>query len=346
MFCNEPILKIHELILQENLRPERSDALFQITNCFEYHTTFGYWYLLETENFYITVGYGGVIKYKKPYEFSQEEFIISTTEKDDAPMYEDLIFTGQRICAVEKQGDYTLISLDDFSWKLYVYDENDDKWFENCSYGSGDEIVPVGVHLLKNCSCGGKPEIYIDHVDDFFIRCGSCHSATYSNMLFKKCMDDWNMGNTPITLSTTKEYFEKAVSTQKIKRIVVESDGLEMLDEGSCRADGIIVEFENTMISLRNTRLGEDSSKFVFGMPLARYNKNLYSFTIYPTVGELKFLHYDKIYGDEEMVFVLDDTKLNILTDGIQLFLSLAEPHENNFVVAKRSKLFCESNPK
>ena len=66
-----------------------------------------------------------------------------------------------------------MISFDDFLWKLYVYAENDDKWFENRTFGHGDEIVPVGVHLLKKCSCGGKPEIYFDHVDDFFIRCSS-----------------------------------------------------------------------------------------------------------------------------------------------------------------------------
>lgn len=48
-----------------------ANSFLQIKYNFEYHTTYGLWYLFETENHYITVGYDGVVKYKKPYEFSK-----------------------------------------------------------------------------------------------------------------------------------------------------------------------------------------------------------------------------------------------------------------------------------
>lgn len=195
--------------------------------------------------------------------------------------------------------------------------------------------------MLKNCPCGGKPEIYIDRVDDFFVRCSSCHASTYSDMWFKESMDDWNRGDTPITDFTTNEYFERAVSTQKIKRIVVSNSCSKMCEEDSCWADELIIEFENTKIGVENIRLGEDFSKFVFSNQITNYNKDIYSLVIQPTFGELKYLDCYEIYGHEEMVFVLDDTKLTISTNGQKLLLGLADTHENNFAVAKRSKLFC-----
>ena len=48
---------------------------------------------------------------------------------------------------------------------------------------------------------------------------------------------------------------------------------------------------------------------------------------------------YD-VYGREQMLFELDDTKLTISANGQELFVSLAEPWENSFVEAKRKKLF------
>lgn len=142
MFCDEPIQKVFKMKLKEELQPEWCNSLLQITYKFEYHTTYGLWYLFEMDNFYITVGYDGVVKYQKPYEFSKKQYDIEIIGDGETPCYEDLIFTGQHIRSVENHGNYTLICFDDFSWKLYVYGENDDKWFENRSYGRGTSLFP------------------------------------------------------------------------------------------------------------------------------------------------------------------------------------------------------------
>ena len=113
-----------------------------------------------------------------------------------------------------------------------------------------------------------------------------------------------------------------------------------MCDEDSCWADEIIIEFERTKIGVSNICLGKDSSKFVFSKQITNYNEEVYSHIIQPTFGEIKYLDRYEIYGHEETTFVLDDTKLMISTNGQELFLSFAEPPENNFVIAKRNKLF------
>ena len=87
-------------------------------------------------------------------------------------------------------------------------------------------------------------------------------------------------------------------------------------------------------------RLGEELSKFVFSNHITNYNEEIYSYIIQPTFGEIKYLDRYEIWGREEMTFLLDDTKLTISTNGQELLLGLAEPHENNFLVAKRVKLF------
>ena len=159
--------------------------------------------------------------------------------------------------------------------------------------------------------------------------------------LFEYEYFDWNKRNTPASACTTYEYFKETVATQKINRIVVSNRYLEMCEDDTCWSEEVIIEFENTKIGVSNIRIGEDFSKFVFSNQITNYNKELYSCVIQPTFGEIKYLDCYEIYGCEEMTFALDDTKLTISTNGQELRLSLAEPHENNFIVAKRNKLFC-----
>jgi hypothetical protein len=57
MFCDEPILKVFKLELKEALQPKWCNSLLQITHKFEYHTTYGLWYLFETK-YHSTVSKG------------------------------------------------------------------------------------------------------------------------------------------------------------------------------------------------------------------------------------------------------------------------------------------------
>lgn len=340
MFCQEPIIKVMHLEIKEALQPKWYNSLLQITHSFEYHTTDGLWILLETENFYITIGYDGVIKYEKPYQFPLDKFDINNAGDGETSCYQEMVFVGQHICEVTTIANVITVCFDNFNLKLYTYTEKDEKWFEGRGFTHGDEIVPIGTHLLKNCSCGGQPEIYLDGVDDFFIRCKKCHKSTYADMWFKVCADAWNKSNTPITALTDTEYFDQTVKQQQIKRILVSNRHLEPCEDDSCWAEEIIIEFETVRIAVQNSCLGEEKSKLCFSYNITGYNAEIYDHIICPRVKELKYIDKYDVYGREEMLFELDDTKLTISANGQELFLSLAESWENNFVEAKRKKLF------
>ena len=341
-FCDEPIKTVLSLSFKDSLQQKRHNSYLKIYYKLEYYMTEGCWILFETDNFYITLGYDGVLKYKKPYEFSIEKYEMNIFGDGENPSYEDSIFIGQHICAVEKEAYCTVIRFDDFCLKLYACEAKDERWFYMHPPGLGDLPVPVGVHLLKKCHCGGNPEIYLDHVGDFFVRCRNCHSATLADFRFCGVVEEWNKRNTPYNVTTSAEYFDEAVSTQKLKRILASSMDIAILDDNSSVwTDCVIAEFEKSMFIIKDVSVDDDNMDFVFGSVLD-YNKEIYSYVIKPTFGELKYLKiYDDISGVKEMAFELDDTKLYISTSGDSLFISLAEPYENNFVVAKRDKLFC-----
>lgn len=335
MFCSEPIKRVLQMELREDVRPDWCDSLFQITYRFEYHTTDGFWILFETKSFYITVGFDGVIKYEKPYEFSTERFAIEAFGDGRGGTYEDLIFRGQRILSVEEFGNGALITFDDFAWKLCSYKENG-SLFHGLS-GGGDHAVPVGGHLLRSCACGGNPEIYLDRVTDFFIRCESCHRATYADMYFRNAMNEWNKSKTPITVETSTEKFNRIVREQEVKRIILSERGFEECDEGSSWTDAVIIEFEKDKILVQTTAIGDDASKICFNS-ISAYNPEIFSKTVSPTFGQLKFLGLHNAWGREGLLFALDDTELDIFSSGCDFSVSLTEPCDNPN--AKRTKLF------
>ena len=206
MFCNEPIQKVYELTLREDLQQDWHDYYFKITRRLEIHTTDSYWLLFETESFYITLGHNGVATYKKPYAFPKDRYMIDEMKidetngfKSEMPYYESVIFIGQHVRKVFKDANLSTVVFDDFHLDLYTYTEETIDRFPR-SHGHTCKIVPVGTHVLNDCICGNRPEIYFNAVDDFFIRCPKCHTTTYANRFFKVCADDWNCGNTPISI--------------------------------------------------------------------------------------------------------------------------------------------------
>jgi len=336
MFLNEPIRAIYSLELSDACKPKECDALLVVAHRLEYHATCGYWYLFETDSFYVTVGYDGVVKYEKPYDFSAERYEISPLGMGDGSEYEDIIFVGQHICSVENVG-YTLVSFDDFALRLYTYGE---EGLQICSSrGIGDKAVPVGSHLLKKCSCGGNPEIYLDSQDDFFIRCDRCHSRTAADMWFGRAVDAWKRGDTPFAAEVSRENFDKAVKEQSIKRILLCDESLEECGEDSCRAEEIIIEFERVCFLVSGFGLGEDESRLCIG-DISGYNSELYSRIISPDEGEIEYIGVNTVYGREELILLLRDRRLTISANGRELELDLEKPYEYGGEAVKRGRLF------
>ena len=197
MILNEPIINVFELFYNDNFEQEWQNAYLRVTDSFEYHVTEGYWLLFETENFYVTVGYDGVQKYKKPYVFSEEKFEWWYNGDEEWTDYRKTIFEGRIIHSVNPQDCYQEIHFDSFSLKHYTYGENDE-FFVNEEWLNNDEkIMAVGSHLLKPCECGGKAELLIDEQSDYAVRCSSCHKQTCFKMILKEQVEAWNNGDSP-----------------------------------------------------------------------------------------------------------------------------------------------------
>ena len=192
MISNEPIIKVFELQYKEELIQDWHNAYLRTVGAFEYHVTEGYWLLFETKNFYVTIGYDGVQKYKKSYEFPKEKFECWYNGDEEWTDYKETLFVGQKIYSIELCDNHQVIYFDAFSLNLYVYGENDE-FYENDEWSNCDEkIMAVGAHLLKQCECGGKAELFCNERSDYAVRCSLCHKETYFDMILKQQIDAWN----------------------------------------------------------------------------------------------------------------------------------------------------------
>ena len=46
--------------------------------------------------------------------------------------------------------------------------------------------------IKRKCECGGDPEMLIDFVDDFIVRCKKCHKATWAYIKPEGAIEHWD----------------------------------------------------------------------------------------------------------------------------------------------------------
>ncbi len=312
IFLNEPIIKVLTLQYNEQYEKDWHNACLYIQGTFEYHVTEGYWLLLETEKYYVTIGYDGVQKYKKPYEFSKEQFVWWCDSDEEWIAYEETLFVGQKIQSVESQKGYQLIYFDNFKLDLYVYGETDEFNLNSAQFGDGINVMTVGGHLLKKCKCGGNAELLCDEHSDFAVRCSVCHKATYFDMILQGQIDEWNNGNTPCVIHTGSEKLKMLLSTQKIKYIALSSEPyrFDIIDKTTCCCSDTIICFEKAFFNVSSRKDKGDIFDFT-GSILSDYNRAFWSNVVTPTdsilfIGELDYENRKMLH------FKLDNTDLYI----------------------------------
>lgn len=341
MILNEPIIKVLELQYKEEYLQEWHNAYLHTTGAFEYHVTEGYWLLFETENYYATIGYDGVQKYKKPYEFPTEKFDLWGVSYEEWTDYQDTLFANQKIHSIEKHENFRTIYFDDFKLDLYVYGENDTFSVHSASFGDGINVMAVGEHLLQKCKCGGKAELLCDEHSDFAVRCKDCHRATYFDMILKDQIDVWNNGDTPCFIHTGAEKLKELLKTQKIKYIALSSESgeLEMVDETFCYCFNVMICFENAIFMLSSEKVKGFDFNFT-GRKFTDYNKKFWTNVIKPTESILFVGEKEDNAGRKILHFMLDDTDLFIKAIGYELAVALDEV--TSPLSTKRKKLFCD----
>lgn len=341
MFLNEPIIKVLELEYKDTYLKSWHNAYLNSIGAFEYHVTEGFWLVLETENYYATIGYDGVQKYAKPYEFSKEKFCWWSDGSEDWIDCERMFFEGQKIHNVEQNSRYQTIYFDNFKLNLYVYGE-DDNFPDSGTFGDGVAAMAVGGHLLKKCTCGGKGELLVDERSDYAVRCNQCHRSTYFDMILKERIDAWNNDDTPCTIHTGLETLKSLLETQTIKYIALSSDdyNFQSIDETACYCATAIIVFENTMFLLSSQQAGENKF-YLTGHELSNYNREFWSNVITPS-DKIEFVDKKENFEKRKTLrFKLDDADLLIETAGSELYVVLDEAQQIlNQNIIKRKTLF------
>ena len=319
MICEEKIINFYNLILRDNYEEEWQDEYFQIVRKIELHTTGANWFVLETKNYYITIGIDGVKKHKKPYEFDNNRYDLLDYHSND---YESVVFFGQRICCVEERKNEFEVYFDDFSVKVYRYTRDNAQTIAGLGYYIGEQKAGAGNHLLKKCvECGGKGELYLDWVGDFFVRCSSCHSSTNSFMWVKGSIDAWNSGEELFFLKTAIEELFDRLNKYEIKKISLAGRCFERIDENNYYANELIIEFDNNEYSYFLLKAVRFIDELTFSCDeMCDYNKELYPHIIESKKGNIKFLaYYEELDGTKVMEFNVDNRVLRIETLGEEL---------------------------
>lgn len=206
MFCDEPVQAIWYM---ENLKDYGADKQWAHYMCnFEIglYLTDGYWLVLQTESHQITLGADGVHVYN-----CQDDLL--GTERAEACNYtrgdflpETLALTGERIRNVEKAADGWVVTLEHLVIPIHKCegDMREHDWLDYSEY-----VPYLGVsHKLKRCRCGGNPELMLDFVADYIIRCDRCRCSTYADYGLERVVKDWNRGKHPCKgIDTPMEHF-------------------------------------------------------------------------------------------------------------------------------------------
>ena len=343
MILNEPIIKVFELQYKEELLQDWHNAYLHTTGAFEYHVTEGYWMLLESENYYVTIGYDGVQKYNKPYVFDEAKFEWWYNGDEEWTDYKDTLLEGQKIHSIEAQDGYQTIYFDAFKLDLYVYGSDDEFNANTGTFGDGKNVMAVGSHLLKKCSCGGNAVILCDERSDFAIRCSTCHKATYFDMILKERIDAWITGDSPCIIDTGYETLKNLLTKAKGIRYLALSSGthdFEMIDKATCGCANIMIAFDESYFLLSSQKI--DGYNFDFtGSTISNYNREFWTNVIKPTESILFVREEQDHEGRKILRFRLDDVDLLIEATCWGLSVSLDEAqlllNGNNI---KRQQLF------
>jgi len=201
MFCDEPIKRVYRGSCEAI---DGADAWFDNHHDLAYHVTEGYRMVLETEHWAISLDAYGVTKEAgrvQPCREGEELY------PDDDPFegYETVLFLGQHLKNVSKEGNVYFAEFDDFILKVIPHALGTIGFFalealEKKCHWAYWPVQGCGHHLKRACHCGGEGEILVDFVWDYVVRCKNCKRSTYVDMQLRTAIENWNKGETPCQL--------------------------------------------------------------------------------------------------------------------------------------------------
>ena len=203
MFNPNKIIKVMECSALDAFEKEY-DSCFVLSPLIQYVVTDGMYLILQTEKDYITLGFDGVNVYDN-LPFAESEYLIEDADfvvpDEDDIIFDDktLLFVGERLIDVieHTENEYFELLFDDFSMLLYPRRVGKPPFFWTPRNSVDVPIHGFERHITRKCDCGSMPELMLDFLYDFYLRCPKCHRATWDTFDLRYVIDDWNNGETP-----------------------------------------------------------------------------------------------------------------------------------------------------
>lgn len=203
VFCDEEIVAVYRG-RRENDDIVGAKSFLDCYHDLAYHITQGKRIVLETENYYISISFDGVVKenktvliteYEKPGEWL-DPFVHLDDGEPPWVDYEVTLFVGERLLSVENKEEGFELTFDDFVLKVIRHPLNDADFpsLQKDNHRSYNYVLGSERHL-KRCDCGGKGVLLLDFVSDYVVRCEKCKRATWAQMTAQDAIEEWNGGH-------------------------------------------------------------------------------------------------------------------------------------------------------
>ena len=178
--------------------------------------------------------------------------------------------------------------------------------------------------LTRKCSCGGRPEMIVDFVADFEVRCSKCHRSTHAYMNPEDAAAHWNDGSdimdAPLDIfwDDPEGYLEGEVMA-----IHISDDCFMSISHQSCDFMEAIFEYAGKLYHFEHEECGEDGVINIGRC--SSFNPQMYKHIVRPEAGSK--IRFEKIIYSEDgridgIAFRWDDTWLFVYTSEHNLILT------------------------
>ena len=111
--------------------------------------------------------------------------------------------------------------------------------------------------LKRKCICGGEPEVLLDFVDDFIVRCKSCHRSTQVFIEPEDAIEHWENGDTPVSqLDLLTDDLDKNLAGEVLYMAIAKDDAYQF-NQQSCDCQEVIIAMQDQIFVATHESNGE-----------------------------------------------------------------------------------------
>ncbi len=147
--------------------------------------------------------------------------------------------------------------------------------------------------IKRKCECGGDPEMLIDFIDDFIVRCKKCHKATWAYIEPEDAIEHWDElwdqddENRP-PLELLIDDLEKSLAGEVAYMAIAQEDA-DQINRQSCDCFEVVIVMRDRILLAEHEHHGEDGA--IGFDKISNFNENRYGLRVVaPPNGIFKFV--------------------------------------------------------